>query len=93
MERLRQAWRSLALRVRSPGLPLLRDTASSHAGSVPQARDGERGQGLAEYSLIIGLIAIAAIAGLLVLGQAITALFWAPISEEFGKVLSSLLGW
>lgn len=52
--------------------------------------DSQRGQGLAEYALILGLIAIVAIASLIFLGSTITALFWAPIDEEFGKILSSL---
>ena len=34
---------------------------------------GEEGQGLAEYSMLLALIAMVAIAGLLVLGQDITA--------------------
>jgi Flp pilus assembly pilin Flp len=52
--------------------------------------DSQRGQGLAEYALILGLIAIVAIASLIFLGSTITDLFWAPIDEEFGKILSSL---
>lgn len=34
---------------------------------------GEEGQGLAEYSMLLALIAMVAIAGLLVLGQDITS--------------------
>jgi Flp pilus assembly pilin Flp len=52
--------------------------------------DSQRGQGLAEYAIILALIAIVAIASLAFLGSTITALFWAPIDEEFGKILSSL---
>lgn len=50
----------------------------------------QRGQGLAEYALILALIAIIAIVSLAFLGNTITDLFWAPIDEEFGKILSSL---
>lgn len=38
-------------------------------------RDDEEGQGLAEYALILGLIAIVAIAALLFLGETINELF------------------
>jgi Flp pilus assembly pilin Flp len=52
--------------------------------------ENERGQGLAEYALILALIAIIAIVSLAFLGNTITGLFWAPIDEEFGKILSGL---
>lgn len=52
--------------------------------------DTESGQGLAEYALILALIAIVAIVSLAFLGNTITELFWDPIDEEFGKILSSL---
>ena len=52
--------------------------------------DSERGQGLAEYALILALIGIAAIVSLAFLGGAISDLFWAPINVEFAAVLSSL---
>ena len=50
----------------------------------------QRGQGLAEYALILALIAIIAIVSLAFLGNTITDLFWAPIDDEFGKILSRL---
>jgi Flp pilus assembly pilin Flp len=50
----------------------------------------ERGQGLAEYALILGLIAIIAIVSLAFLGVSISEMFMDPISEEFGEVLSRL---
>jgi Flp pilus assembly pilin Flp len=57
----------------------------------PTERDGaEHGQGLAEYALILAGIAIVAIASLVFLGGTINSLFWAPISEDFGEVLSRL---
>jgi Flp pilus assembly pilin Flp len=56
------------------------------------AQDGERGQGLAEYALILGLVAIVAIASLVFLGGTLSALFFDPISEEFGNVLDLILG-
>ena len=52
--------------------------------------DDQRGQGLAEYALILALIAIMAIASLVFLGTVIADMFWDPISEDFGAVLSSL---
>lgn len=52
--------------------------------------DLEQGQGLAEYALILAGIAIVAIASLAFLGGTINDLFWAPISEDFGEVLSRL---
>ena len=56
----------------------------------PASQEDQRGQGLAEYALILALIAIIAIVSLAFLGNNITAMFWAPISEDFGDVLSSL---
>ena len=53
-------------------------------------RDTERGQGLAEYALILAGIAIVAIVSLAFLGGTINDLFWAPISRDFGEVLSRL---
>ncbi len=66
------------------------------AGSRPKelwratSQDDQRGQGLAEYALILALIAIVAIVSLAFLGNTITDLFWAPIDDEFGKILSRL---
>lgn len=54
--------------------------------------DHERGQGLAEYALILAGIAIVAIVSLAFLGGSITDLFWAPINDEFGTILSDILG-
>ncbi len=56
----------------------------------PDDQATQRGQGLAEYALILGLIAILAIVSLVFLGSTITDLFWAPIDDEFGKILSGL---
>ncbi len=42
--------------------------AYSYVSSVFAARDSDRGQGLAEYALILALIAIVAIIALLFLG-------------------------
>ena len=55
-----------------------------------EAREEEQGQGLAEYALILALIAILAITSLIFLGDTIAALFLAPISEEFGNVLRTI---
>jgi Flp pilus assembly pilin Flp len=51
---------------------------------------GQGGQGLAEYALILAGIAIVAVASLIFLGGTITELFWDPISEDFAAVLSRL---
>ena len=52
--------------------------------------DEAHGQGLAEYALILGLIAIVAIASLIFMGETISEMFWDPISEDFAAVLSRL---
>ena len=52
--------------------------------------DDQRGQGLAEYALILALIAIMAIASMVFMGETIAEMFWDPISEDFGAVLSRL---
>ncbi|HSW43396.1 MAG TPA: Flp family type IVb pilin [Patescibacteria group bacterium] len=53
-------------------------------GIIDRFRSDEEGQGLAEYALILSLIAIVAIAALLVLGPAI-----ADILEEVGSALNA----
>jgi Flp pilus assembly pilin Flp len=57
---------------------------------APGTKDGQRGQGLAEYALILALIAIVAIVSLAFLGVSISEMFMDPISEDFGEVLSRL---
>ena len=54
--------------------------------------DHERGQGLAEYSLILSGIAVLAIVSLALVGGVITGMFWEPIDAEFGRVLFEILG-
>jgi len=46
----------------------------------------EEGQALVEYSLILALIAVAAIAALVLLGEDVTKVF-EKITTEMGKVL------
>jgi Flp pilus assembly pilin Flp len=60
------------------------------AHADPSQTNGERGQGLGEYALILALIGIVAIVSLAFLGGTISDLFWAPINVEFAAVLSSL---
>ena len=43
--------------------------------------DGERGQGLAEYALILGLIAVVAIVSLLFLGNDLKDLVFSTIGD------------
>jgi Flp pilus assembly pilin Flp len=86
MDKLRAALGSVTDRVvRSRLTPSLR----AHPAPAPGTRD-ERGQGLAEYALILGLIAIIAIVSLAFLGVSISEMFMDPISEDFGEVLSRL---
>ena len=64
----------------------------SLSGQLPRGdRESGRGQGLAEYSLIIGGIAVVAVVSLIFLGGTITDLLWAPIDEEFARVLADVL--
>jgi len=53
------------------------------------ARDAgeEQGQGMAEYALILGLIAVVAIISLLFLGQDIQNMVFHQIGETLGDVL------
>jgi len=50
------------------------------------AGDEQRGQGLAEYALILGLIAIVAIVSLIFLGTSVSGLFEDIVNEGFRKV-------
>ena len=49
---------------------------------LPGQPDGERGQGLAEYALILSLIAIVAIAALAFFGLQISAVLTDPINDR-----------
>ena len=57
----------------------------------PQTDDGQRGQGLAEYALILALIAIVAIASLIFLGDSIKGTFNEIINAGF-KTVTDLIG-
>jgi Flp pilus assembly pilin Flp len=50
--------------------------------------DAEQGQGLAEYALILALIAIVAIAALAFFGLQISSVLTDPVNRDFGNVLS-----
>lgn len=54
--------------------------------TVAASTDDERGQGLSEYALIMGLIAVVAIAALMFLGTSVTTLFEDIINEGFSRV-------
>lgn len=87
MDKLRAAAARVVERVAgSRPAEWLRSLLSPTAGGD----EAQRGQGLAEYALILAGIAIVAIASLVFLGDTISGLFWAPISEDFGEVLSRL---
>jgi len=86
MDKLRVAVAGVTERAaRSRPAMLPRSVFASEVGA-----NDERGQGLAEYALILAGIAIVAIASLIFLGGNIHDLFMAPINEEFGRVLSML---
>ncbi len=87
MDKLRAAVTSVAGRAAS-SRPAMAMLAVVHRHPVDSGR--QRGQGLAEYALILAGIAIVAIASLIFLGGTISDLFWAPINHEFGEILSSL---
>ncbi len=90
MDKIRAAASELAVRAvySWPVMTLLRQSGSRWRAD----QERERGQGLAEYSLILALIAIVAIASLVILGGGITGMFWKPINDEFGAILRDVLG-
>ena len=49
-------------------------------------RDDEEGQGLAEYALILSLIAIVAIAALAFFGQQISSVLTDPVNEQLSGI-------
>ena len=51
-------------------------------------RDGQRGQGLAEYALILAFIAIVAIAALAFFGVQLSSVLTDPVGEQIGNVVS-----
>jgi Flp pilus assembly pilin Flp len=53
----------------------------------PDQGDRQLGQGLAEYALILALVAISVIAALTFMGAQISAVLVDPISAEIGKVI------
>ena len=59
--------------------------------AMPQTDDGQRGQGLAEYALILALIAIVAVASLIFLGESIVGTFTEIINSGF-KTVTDLIG-
>jgi Flp pilus assembly pilin Flp len=52
--------------------------------------DGEQGQGLAEYALILALIAVVAIAALAFFGLQISSVLTDPVGRDIGNVLSHI---
>jgi Flp pilus assembly pilin Flp len=83
MEKLRTTVGSLATAVtrRTPSLraPLVGVAAEQH--------ETERGQGLAEYALILAFIAIVAIAALAFFGLQVSGVLTNPVGSEIGNVL------
>ena len=89
MEKLRAAVAQATERaVRSRPMQALRAVLAP----APATTDQQRGQGLAEYALILGLIAIVAIVSLIFLGSSVSQLFDDIINGGFCKVLSTING-
>lgn len=61
-------------------------------GSAASGPDtvGERGQGLAEYALILALVAITVIGALAFFGQQLQAILWDPIAADIGDVIEGM---
>jgi Flp pilus assembly pilin Flp len=85
METLTTIWAEGASR-------LLRLVASLRGGAPPQTPgvDDESGQGLAEYALILSLIAVVAIGALALFGVNLQAVFLDPIAADVSDVLSGI---
>ena len=83
MEKLRTTVGSLAAAVtrRAPSL------RAPWAGDAAGQRESERGQGLAEYALILAFIAIVAIAALAFFGLQVSGVLTDPVGSEFGRVV------
>ena len=85
MEKVRAAVARATERVaRSRPMEWLRATLATPASTS----EDQRGQGLAEYALILGLIAIVAIVSLIFLGSSVSGLFEDIINEGFRYVES-----
>ena len=56
-------------------------------GRRSRSDERERGQTLAEYSLILTFLAIGVILALSALGAVTTGMFWDPINRVFNEVL------
>ena len=86
MDKLRNTAGFLAVSVGRPML-WLRATVARDPASED---DPERGQGLAEYALILAFIAIVAIAALAFFGLQLSGVLTDPVGKEIGDVFSNL---
>ena len=88
MDRLRSiATRATAWAARLRASPPM----APHPRAAPEGRGHpERGQGLAEYSLMLALVAVVAIGALTVFGQDVRDLFLDPVLSEIQKVAENL---
>jgi Flp pilus assembly pilin Flp len=86
MDRLRNAVMRAAVQAAHLRASLFTDDADASA----KPRESERGQGLAEYALILALIAIVAIAALVLLGEDIRDLVLNTIAGAIQTVIDGL---
>jgi Flp pilus assembly pilin Flp len=71
---------------------LLQHIWSVRGGAPPPSvrLEDEAGQGLAEYALILSLIAVVVIGALTLFGVNLSSVFFDPIAADIGDVLSGL---
>jgi Flp pilus assembly pilin Flp len=86
MDKLRNVSGALAARVGRLMLWLQAALVSGRA----RKKDPERGQGLAEYALILAFIAIVAIAALAFFGVQLSGVLTDPVGKEIGNIVSNL---
>lgn len=86
MDKLRTGVGDLAARAAG----LLTTVRIAWAGASAARPNRERGQGLAEYALILAFIAIVAIAALAFFGLQLSGVLTDPVGAEFSDVVDGL---
>lgn len=89
MDKLRSATASVVAGVTRARPAVLFHSLWSRAST---GQESERGQGLAEYALILAGIAVVAIASLMFLGSVVNGLFVTQINAGFDNVVTNVLG-